>query len=370
MLESLQRRPRARRLVALGRRLTFAGTRGRLAELEPLAELPLRRAVEAPRPVPGPVTRGYEALLGDWMPDLDRLPPDARGAWDAADADGRAFLRVMFAVWQRAPGFLARSGLVRDDPPAGVHAMARGPLAAGGGFHAADLVAAAVAEAGLDPAALGRALDFGASSGRVVRALAPAYPDVEWHACDPNAGAIAWAREHIPGVVFHASPQRPPLPFAAAGSFGLVYAISIWSHFSERAALRWLEEMHRIVRPDGLLVLTVQSSQTAYNLAAHGRWRLADVRDALADLYARGHHYRSWFGPGGDHGVASRDWGFALLSAEWLARHATPRWELALWRPGALEGDQDLAVLRRSPAQASSARRPRRLGRVPVATAR
>jgi hypothetical protein len=39
-------------------------------------------------------------------------------------------------------------------------------------------------------------------------------------------------------------------------------------------------------------------------------------------------------------------------------------------RPRALDGDPDLAVLRRSAAQASSARRPRRLGRVPVASAR
>ena len=45
-----------------------------------------------------------------------------------------------------------------------------------------------------------RGLDFGCSSGRVVRALAAAWPEAEWHGCDPNADAIAWAREHLPGI--------------------------------------------------------------------------------------------------------------------------------------------------------------------------
>ena len=36
-------------------------------------------------------------------------------------------------------------------------------------------------------------LDFGCSSGRVVRVLATAYPNVSWHGCDPNRPAIEWA---------------------------------------------------------------------------------------------------------------------------------------------------------------------------------
>lgn len=226
--------------------------------------------------------------------------------------------------------------------------MARGPLAAGGGFNAADLVADALEAAGtpIDALAPARALDFGGSSGRVVRVLQAAWPEVEWHSCDPNAAAVAWGAEHLPGVNFHLSGQEPPLPFEDA-SFGLVYAISVWSHLSEAAALRWFAEMRRIVAPGGLLVPTVQSWQTTRHLAEHRLWEPGDIREAVADMYAQGHHFRRTFGPEGDHGVASQDWGFATMSAEWLLRSLTPDWQVLLWRTGAHERDQDAVVLRR-----------------------
>jgi SAM-dependent methyltransferase len=106
-----------------------------------------------------------------------------------------------------------------------------------------------------------RILDFGCSSGRVVRGLAAAYSQVEWHGCDPIASAVESARENVPGVEFATSPIDPPLD-RPDGFFDAVYAISISSHFAEGAALRWLDEMHRLIRPDGHLVLTLHGRQT------------------------------------------------------------------------------------------------------------
>ena len=39
----------------------------------------------------------------------------------------------------------------------------------------------------------GTVLDFGSSSGRVLRILAAARPDLRCLGCDPNEDAIAWA---------------------------------------------------------------------------------------------------------------------------------------------------------------------------------
>lgn len=319
----------------------------RLAALAPFERVPHERRVRGPWPAPGPVTRSLAAALGDWEPDLERVDDVVRAYWETADEGARTFLRVRLAVWQDAPGFCERTGLQRADPPQEVHAMARGVLAAGGGLNAADLVAEALEAVGQPLGGVGRALDFGGSSGRVVRVLQAAFGEVEWHSCDPNAPAIAWASEHLPAVRFHASPQEPPLPFPGE-HFGLVYAISVWSHLSEAAALAWFAEMERIVAPGGLLVPTVQSWQSTYHLAANQLWELRDVREAIADMYVEGHHFRRTFGPGGDFGVDSADWGFATMSAEWLVRHLTPAWQLLLWRPGAHEADQDLVVLRRA----------------------
>ena len=57
-------------------------------------------------------------------------------------------------------------------------------------------------------------LDFGCSSGRVVRVLAAAYPELDWHGCDPIPDAIEWARANLPGIAFERSPEYPPLPYA------------------------------------------------------------------------------------------------------------------------------------------------------------
>ena len=117
--------------------------------------------------------------------------------------------------------------------------MARGPLAAGGAVYYADMLADALRRVGGSMDDVRRGLDFGCSSGRVARALAACWPEADWHGCDPNRDAIAWARRHLPDVTFQRSPQDPPLPYED-GAFDFVCAISIWSHYGESAAIRWL----------------------------------------------------------------------------------------------------------------------------------
>ena len=45
--------------------------------------------------------------------------------------------------------------------------------------------------------------------------------------------------------------------------------------------------------------------------------------------------------------MANPDWGTAFLSPEWLLAKLTPQWSVALFRPGRVEGNQDLYVLER-----------------------
>ena len=193
---------------------------------------------------------------------------------------------------ERRRAVLARALLDQGAPlpPEGVHAMTRGAEHVVGGLRHADLVAAALGAAGGDIAGVDIGLDFGCSSGRVVRALAGAYPDVTWRACDPNPGAIAWASEHLRGIDFFVAPLDPPLPLDDR-ALDLVVAISIWSHYGPTAATLWLEEMHRIVKPGGHLVLTVHG---AHSLALFAREGLRDddlLARAAAGLNAEGHFF-------------------------------------------------------------------------------
>ena len=281
-----------------------------------------------------------------------RLTPEERALWDGAGPDDRKRLTLHFGVHHGLKQVLEGTGLTAAEPPEGVHSMARGSAAAGGSMYYADLVADALRGGGLDLTEAKRnpvgaaGLDFGCSSGRVVRVLAAAYPDIEWHGSDPIPEAIHWARENLPGIAFEVGPERPPLPYDD-GQFDFAFAISIWSHFAEPAAVAWLEEMRRVIRPGGLLAITTAGHWTVANDFERGLRGAEQLSEAVAALYRRGFWFKDEFGEGGDHGIANPDWGTAFMTPDWLLARATPRWRLALFAPGRVEDAQDLYVLER-----------------------
>jgi SAM-dependent methyltransferase len=257
----------------------------------------------------------------------------------------RHFL-LSYGVHLGLPSVLEKTGLSDAQPPDDIHAMSRGPLAAGGGLYEADLVVDALSSAGVDIASVGDALDFGCSSARVVRVLSTIHPEIHWHGCDPNAPAIAWASESLPGIDFFVSDDAPPLP-RADGSLDLIYAISIWSHFAPELGLRWFEEMRRLLRPGGHLVCTTHGlTAVAYYATLDLRTpeQSQEIRDAL---YTRGSWYAPEFGEEGDWGVVNPDWGTAFLSPEWMLAKLCPDWRVLELAPGRNQDNQDVYVLQR-----------------------
>jgi SAM-dependent methyltransferase len=268
--------------------------------------------------------------------------------WQQTPAEARAPLVLCLGVWARVPGVLERTGLIHADPPPEVHAMSRGPLAAGGDYYSADIVVEALHRAGGDITSVKRALDFGCSSGRTLRPLVAAYQGVDWHGVDPNADAIAWSSAHLPGIGFAVSPSDPPLDFPS-GHFDLAYAISIWSHFGEHAARGWLDEMHRLVSPGGYLVLTVHGAQSVAYYGQTGTRPAEQIDDIGRSLHRSGFWYAAEFGEEGDFGIVHPEWGTAFMSAEWLLATATPAWHIASYVVGRNMYNQDVVVLRRAP---------------------
>ncbi|HEY5262595.1 MAG TPA: class I SAM-dependent methyltransferase [Solirubrobacteraceae bacterium] len=292
----------------------------------------------------------YNRLDAEDIAEVERLidaTPELRALYEAqSDVATRRHMILSFGTWLGAPAVTHKCGLPAAQPPEDIHVMARGATAAAGGLYEADMVFDALAGVGADIATMRSALDFGCSSGRVVRVLAALHPHVEWHGCDPNDPAIAWAGENLPGIEFFASGDAPPLPLAD-GSLDLAYAISIWSHFAPTLGLRWFEEMHRVIRPGGHLVFTT------HGLTAVGYYAMLSLRtphqsdEILGALYRRGHWYAPEFGERGDWGVVNPDWGTAFLTPEWILTQLCPRWRVLEFAPGRNQDNQDVYVLQR-----------------------
>jgi SAM-dependent methyltransferase len=292
----------------------------------------------------------YERLNEQDIADVEALLNTDPGASEqlrqATSAEARRYVTLTYGVWLGAPAVLEKTGLSAALPPEDVHAMARGPLSAAGGTYEADMVANALESVGVELASLSTGLDFGCSSGRVVRVLAAAYPDTQWHGCDPNGPAIEWATENLPGIEFFVSGDAPPLQIAS-GSLDLAYAISIWSHFEPQLGLRWFDEMHRLIRPGGYLVCTTHGSTSVAHYAESDLRTPEQSREILDALYRQDYWYAPEFGEQGDWGVVNPDWGTAFLSPEWVLAQLCPRWRVLEYAPGRNQANQDVYVLQR-----------------------
>jgi SAM-dependent methyltransferase len=266
--------------------------------------------------------------------------------WKNADGVNRMRLDLVLGTYFAVPSVLEKTGLSTAMPPAEIHAMTHGALGAGGAFYHADLVADALASAGAPIADGDAILDFGCSSGRVTRALAAAYPEVEFFGCDPNKPAIAWAAENLPGIDFQVSENNPPLPYAD-NQITAAFGISIWSHYNEELALRWYDEIWRTLRPGGHLISTTHGLQSlAYygDAGLRSAEQLAEIKKALYDT---GYWYAAEFGAQGDWGVVNDDWGTSFVTAEWMLDNLCPKWEIAEYATARNEGNQDVYVLRK-----------------------
>jgi SAM-dependent methyltransferase len=101
-----------------------------------------------------------------------------------------------------------------------------------------------------------RVLDFGCGTGRVLRHFLAAAPTCEYWACDIHEESVAWCQAHLPAHSFVCG-KDPPMPLED-GQFDLIYAIAVFTHISLNWS-EWLVELHRLLRPGGLLVATFHS---------------------------------------------------------------------------------------------------------------
>lgn len=100
-------------------------------------------------------------------------------------------------------------------------------------------------------------LDWGCGSGRVSRFLAENAGVSELWGADIDADNISWCQHNLPRGKYETIPLLPETGLPS-DFFGLVIGISVFTHLDEEAQFKWLKELKRICRKDGILILSIQ----------------------------------------------------------------------------------------------------------------
>jgi SAM-dependent methyltransferase len=115
-------------------------------------------------------------------------------------------------------------------------------------------------------------LDFGCGCARVLRHFAALGDSL--HGTDFNPKLVAWCRGNLPFGHFEPNALAPPLPFET-GRFGLVYALSVFTHLPERLQSSWMDEIRRVLCGGGHFIFTTHGSRYAAELTAADQARFA-----------------------------------------------------------------------------------------------
>jgi SAM-dependent methyltransferase len=186
-----------------------------------------------------------------------------------------------FRVWERWRILGAKTVAVGPDglplPPPELMVRVAGTGDAGwfveSGRLSDESIRAALARAGAPIDSLKAILDFGCGCGRVLR---------RWHGLDARIcgsdlsdPAVEWCRTHLPFVEASVNALEPPLTHGDA-SFDLVYALSVFTHLPVETQLAWRDELGRVLRPGGHLLLTVCGDAYVEKLKGKERRLYAD----------------------------------------------------------------------------------------------
>lgn len=173
-------------------------------------------------------------------------------------------------------------------------------------------------------------LDWGCGCGRIASHLAARAHVV---GVDVDEEAVDHCRRTIEGE-FRTNPFEPPTDLPA-GRFDAAIGYSVLTHIDRYGQRAWLAEMRRVLRPGGMLIVTVQGDFAAeFNPAVAGALRREGIFDATPD-------------PGLD-GIAPPGYYRAVFqSREYVEREFAADFEVVSYVPAGASNYHDLVVLER-----------------------
>lgn len=107
-------------------------------------------------------------------------------------------------------------------------------------------------------------LDFGCGCGRLIRHFANENK-FNLYGSDLNSDLVNWCKEYFQFGKFSSNKILPPLDYPD-NFFDFIYARSVFTHLSENFQKQWIEEIKRILKPNGVFYFTTHGKNTLSNL--------------------------------------------------------------------------------------------------------
>lgn len=143
-------------------------------------------------------------------------------------------------------------------------------------------------------------LDFGVGCGRMLRWLATTYPSLKLTGIDIDDEAIDWLRQNYSRFgQFEVAPHHPPTNLPS-GAYDIIYGISVFTHLPHTMQFAWLEELKRLARPGGHVLLSVRdapdtsSNEVKAAISSGGIAVTGDTTDGLPAFYRTTYHSRAY----------------------------------------------------------------------------
>jgi len=109
-------------------------------------------------------------------------------------------------------------------------------------------------------------LEWGCGPGRIIRHLPRlTNSNCNYFATDYNSKSVNWCKENIQNINFDINDLEPPLKYSN-NFFDFIYGISVLTHLSEKNYYNWYEELIRIIKPNGLILLTTHGEASTEKL--------------------------------------------------------------------------------------------------------
>lgn len=102
-------------------------------------------------------------------------------------------------------------------------------------------------------------LDWGCGTGRITQHLHHYNPYALLYGADINQKMIEWNHRNINDVYFSNIATVTPTDYPA-NYFDLVYGISVFTHLPSIIQIDWLDELSRILKPSGILLISTHGS--------------------------------------------------------------------------------------------------------------